>query len=143
MKVEITIRRDNISESGVMFEALKKENGKWSSTWWGADDDELEEWEEEFHTFAEMWERFGNFDWSEIMGFASDPEYAHKVAVEDKGSVKTLYRLIATVLGDDGQAIFDADCQPVEFILARAWKREEAIKFCELGAENDKRTKNT
>lgn len=130
MRIVITVRRDNINESGTMFEELKKLNGKWSSTWWGADDDELEEWEEEFHTFAEMWEHFKNFSWSEIMGFDSDPEYAHKVAVEGKGNVKTLYRLIATVLGDDGQAFLDADGQPVEFILARAWKHEEAIKFC-------------
>lgn len=130
MRIIITVRRDNINENGTMFEELKKLNGKWSSTWWGADDDELEEWEEEFHTFAEMWEYFENFGWSEIMGFDSDPEYAHKVAVEGKGNVKTLYRLIATVLGDDGQAFLDADGQPVEFILARAWKHEEAIKFC-------------
>lgn len=130
MRIIITVRRDNINENGTMFEELKKLNGKWSSTWWGANDDELEEWEEEFRTFAEMWENFRNFDWSEIMGFVSDPEYAHKVAAEGKSNVKTLYRLIATVLGDDGRAFLDADCQPVEFILARAWKREEAIKFC-------------
>lgn len=128
MKVRITVRRDDI----MGFAELKKIkiNGKWSSTWWGADDDELEEWEEEFRSSAEMSERFDGFDWSEIMDFDSDPEYAHKVAAEGKGDVKTLYRLIATVLGDDGRMILDADYQPVEFILARAWEREEAIKFC-------------
>ena len=132
MKIHITVRRDSICEWGAMgYSELKKENGKWTSTWWGADEDELEEWVEEFRTSAEMWERFGNFDWSEIMGFVSDPEYAHKVAAEGKGNVKTLYRLIATVLGDDGQMILDADCQPVEFVLARAWEREEAHKYCE------------
>lgn len=131
MKIRITVRGDSICEGRTMgFAEFKKENGKWSYTWWGADEDELEEWVEEFHSSAEMWERFGHFDWSEIMGFASDPEYAHKVAAEGKGGVKTLYRLIATVLGDDGRMILDADCQPVEFILARAWEREEAIKFC-------------
>ena len=73
------------------------------------------------------------------MGFDADPEYAHKVAAGGKGDVKTLYRLIATVLGDDGRMILDADCQPVEFILARAWEHEEAIKFCSKAAkENNK-----
>lgn len=144
MKVRITVRGDSICEGRPMgFSEFKKEDGKWSYTWWGADEDELEEWVEEFRTSAEMWERFEKFDWSEIMGFDADPEYAHKVAAEGKGDVKTLYRLIATVLGDDGRMILDADCQPVEFILARAWEREEAIKFCKLGVENDKRTKNT
>lgn len=142
MKVRITVRRGSVCNGRPMGSAeLKKENGKWSYTWYGSGD--VEEWEEEFRSSAEMWERFGGFDWSEIMGFDADPEYAHKVAAEGKGDVKTLYRLIATVLGDDGRMILDADCQPVEFILARAWEREEAIKFCELGVENDKRTKNT
>lgn len=132
MKIRITIRRDSVLEGRAMgFNELKKENGKWTYTWWGADEDELEDWEEEFRTSSEMWERFGNFDWSEIMGFESDPEYAHKVAAEGKGDVKTLYRLIATVLGDDGNLVLDADCQTVEFILARAWEHEEAKKYCE------------
>lgn len=131
MKVRITVRRDSVLGGRTMgFSELKKENGKWSYTWWGADENELEDWEEEFRTSAEMWERFEKFDWSEIMGFDADPEYAHKVAAEGKGDVKTLYRLIATVLGDDGRMILDADFQPVEFILVRAWEREEAIKFC-------------
>lgn len=67
------------------------------------------------------------------MGFDADPEYAHKVAAGGKGDVKTLYRLIATVLGDDGRMILDADCQPVEFILARAWEHDEARKYCGRG----------
>ena len=137
MKIYITVRRDSIAEGGSMgFAELKKENGKWSYTWWGADEDELEDWTEEFRSSTEMWERFGNFDWSEIMGFVSDPEYAHKVATEGKGSVKTLYRLIATVLGDDGRLILDADCQPVEFTIARAWEHNEAKKYCEKERNN-------
>nr|DAK63810.1 MAG TPA: hypothetical protein [Bacteriophage sp.] len=140
MKIRITVIRDSVLEGRAMrFNELKKENGKWTYTWWGADEDELEDWEEEFSSSAEMWERFENFDWSEIMGFDADHEYAHKVAAGGKGDVKTLYRLIATVLGDDGRMILDADCQPVEFILARAWEREEAIKFCSKAAkENNK-----
>ena len=81
MKISITVRSDSICEWGAMgYSELKKENGKWSYTWWGADEDELEDWTEELRSSTEMWERFGNFDWSEIMGFVSDPEYAHKVA---------------------------------------------------------------
>lgn len=135
MKIRITVRRDSICEGGAMgYTELKKENGKWSYTWWGADEDELEDWEEEFRTSSEMWERFGDFDWAEIMGFASDPEYARKIAAEGKDTVKTLYRLIATVLGDDGRLVLDADCQPVEFILAQAWEHDEARKYCGRGA---------
>ena len=138
MKIRITVRGDSICEGRPMgFSEFRKENGKWSYTWWGADEDELEEWVEEFRSSAEMWERFENFDWSEIMGFDADHEYAHKVAAGGKGDVKTLYRLIATVLGDDGRMILDADCQPVEFILARAWEREEARKYCGRGRNND------
>lgn len=132
MKIRITVIRDSVLGGRAMgFNELKKENGKWTYTWWGADEDELDDWTEEFRTSAEMWARFENFDWSEIMGFASDPKYAHKVATEGKGSVKTLYRLIATVLGDDGNLVLDADCQTVEFVLARAWEHEEAKKYCE------------
>lgn len=44
MKIRITVRRDSICEGGAMgYAELKKENGKWSYTWWGADEDELEE----------------------------------------------------------------------------------------------------
>lgn len=75
MKVRITVRGDSICEGRPMgFSEFKKENGKWSYTWWGADEDELEDWEEEFSSSAEMWERFENFDWSEIMGFDADPK---------------------------------------------------------------------
>ena len=41
MKVRITVRGDSICEGRPMgFSEFKKENGKWSYTWWGADENE-------------------------------------------------------------------------------------------------------